>query len=115
MRGFYWHYVIPLTPDENSFLRLILFFIKAFDFGCDFVFSFWPYVPIEQAIVCVVNKEFSARTVWACCLGEFRSGLIQYAKQWEPVGRSDWGVFLFGYFILDKQNKVTRQQGEVNN
>ncbi len=23
------------------------------------------------------------------------------------------GVFLFGYFILDKQNKVTRQQGET--
>jgi len=24
-----------------------------------------------------------------CC--EFRSGLIHYAKQWEPEGRSDWG------------------------
>jgi hypothetical protein len=27
-------------------------------------------------------------------------------------GASDWGVLLFGYFILDKQNKVTRQQAK---
>ena len=31
-----------------------------------------------------------------------------------PEGQTDWGVFSFGYFSLDKQRKVTRQQGETN-
>ena len=31
----------------------------------------------------------------------------------EPEGQTDWGVFSFGYFSLDKQRKVTRQQGET--
>jgi len=31
----------------------------------------------------------------------------------EPAGQTDWGVFSFGYFSLDKQRKVTRQQGEI--
>jgi len=31
-----------------------------------------------------------------------------------PKGQTDWGVFSFGYFSLDKQRKVTRHQGETN-
>jgi len=30
-----------------------------------------------------------------------------------PEGQTDWGVFSFGYFSLDKQRKVTRHQGEI--
>ena len=30
-----------------------------------------------------------------------------------PQGQTDWGVFSFGYFSLDKQRKVTRHQGEI--
>ena len=107
-------------------------------------FCFWSTLPIALAIVCIVNKEFSARAVWAFYArgeyrrsddarkyswGESRSGFIYYAKQWETEGRSVWGALSFGYdvqdvqvpwlhgcngtvFILDKQNKVTRQQGE---
>jgi hypothetical protein len=35
-----------------------------------------------------------------------------------PAGQTDWGVFSFGvfsfgHFSLDKQRKVTRQQGEI--
>ena len=74
-------------------------------------FAFDLQFPTEQAIACVVNKEFSVRTAWAFFArgeyrhlddarkyswGEFRSGLIHYAKQWEPEGRSDWG----GFFLV---------------
>jgi len=37
---------------------------------------------------------------------------LQLAESFSLVGQIVRGVFLYGYFILDKQNKVTRQQGE---
>jgi hypothetical protein len=49
---------------------------------------------------------------------EFRSGLIPATSQWEPPvfqGASERGVISFGYFSLDKQRKVTRQQGGTKN
>ena len=49
--------------------------------------------PLSKPLISVVNKEFTVRMSEPVCLGEFRSGLIYYVKQWEPR------VFLRGAVI----------------
>jgi hypothetical protein len=46
-----------------------------------------------------------------CALGEPRSLLAEFAGHGCPANRDREGVLFFGDFLLDKQKKVTGDQG----